>query len=839
MKKLLFLLLIVFIYVNVSAQESWSDYLDLGREQFNDEKINEAISSFEKAKILNPGLPTIWKELGDVYFWIGNYDEAIKNYDGAIPRYIDLGGIKPEVYNHRGESYRSKGEYKKAIEDFEKALELNENDADTWNYLGLAYLGKGDDDKANYDIAIEKFNKAIALNKYHAPAWNNRGFTYLEKGEYDKAISDYTQLISFNAKYDYAIVYSNRSRAYRMKKKYQKALADCEAALKIDSGYAPALNNRALAYFEMKQYDKAIASFKECLDASGKTININDISVYAWYLAAHVYEKYPNLKGVKKDSFWSRFASLALDGLDRGIKNAEDIRQNLGSQGAELMSQMIYLYYAGVDLATVMGSPEKVFFYSESLRSRGFLEQLGTEAAIRLPGISKEDYNKFTQLRATMKEQQDIMKTYNRAKPEDEANKRYALAMQQYKAAEEALAKLDKKLGDENQKYTALRNPKPVTLDQAKTYCGEDRAVLEYVLWDSSVYKPIKGHESWNTKGDPPAVNSYCLVITKDGLTAVPLTTGFNYHDSIQMLRDGFYAEFTAESSYEKPRNDLYNQLIKPVLPYLTNIKNITIVPDGELAMIPFDILRADNNSKDFGESYVSSLSPSLSVSILAQKEGSMSNSPILFFANDIYEGKKYPDGKQWGNLPGVNEEIKRLQELAKGQKKEFTSYFRENATKEKIRNTNLKKFPIIHFACHGYFNMEKPTESGLVLYQVSGEKVNENGYLTIPEVAGLDLNARMVVLSACETGLGKVKIGEGMVGLARAFMVAGAANVGVTLWEISDKAASPFMENLYKKVLEEGKIFREAYKEVKETFRSGAIGFKRPYYWAAFTMYE
>lgn len=876
MKKVVrFFAVLAALQAGLAAQENAMDYLQQGRKLYAAGDLNAAIENYEAAKRLEPGIRTIWKELGNVYLSRGSYDAAIENYNTAIQLNIEYNREEPEVYakrgeaynykgnydaviadysnsirldgknplwwNNRGEAYRGKGDYDKAVEDFTKAIDLNKEYAQAMNNLGLAYYGLGD-----YDKALENFNKVIAIDSRHAHAWNNRGAAKLEKGDYDGAIADYTQLIDFKANYDYAIVYGNRGRAYRMKKDYKKALADCDTALKIDRNYAPALNNRAHTWLEMGQYGKALADFKACLDAAGKSVNINDISVYAWYLAGQAYQKFQYLKGIKMHAFWSRFAGrVARDGIGRGVKNAEGIRRSMGAQGADLMDQMIYLYYAGVDFEAVFGKPENVLFYSESLRSRGFLEQVGAEAAVRLAGVTGEERSRFMQLRAIIDEQQAVINTYDRAKLEGEANDRYALAVRELKNAEKALAELDKKIGGRIPKYAELRSPKPATLSQAKAYCGNDRAVLEYVLWDPSAYKPVKGYESWALKGDPPAVNSYCLVITKNGLKAVPLEPDFDYNNAIHKLREGVLRKIPREGAYEMPRNDLYNQLIKPALPHLGNIKNITIVPDGDLAMIPFDILRADSDSKNLGETYVISLSPSVSVSLLAKKEGNMPNSPILFFANDIFTGRKAPNGSPWPDLEGVAGEIETLRQVADRQKKQYFSYFRGDATKENIKQLSakneLKKYPIIHFACHGYFNRENPDESGLVLYQVSGDPVSGNGYLTIPDVAALDLNAKMVILSACETGLGKAKVGEGMIGLARAFMVAGAGNVGVSLWEINDKATCAFMENLYTKVLGEGKLFRQSYKEVKVLFQTGAIDpdFVQPSLWAAFTMYE
>ena len=94
-----------------------------------------------------------------------------------------------------------------------------------------------------------------------------------------------------------------------------------------------------------------------------------------------------------------------------------------------------------------------------------------------------------------------------------------------------------------------------------------------------------------------------------------------------------------------------------------------------------------------------------------------------------------------------------------------------------------------------------------------------------------------MVCLSACQTGLGEIKKGEGIVGLSRAFMVAGSRNVGVTLWSVDDEATAEFMSQMYKKV-KGGMSYAEAYRKVKNEFRS-SDEYNHPYYWAAFVVYE
>jgi CHAT domain-containing protein len=162
-----------------------------------------------------------------------------------------------------------------------------------------------------------------------------------------------------------------------------------------------------------------------------------------------------------------------------------------------------------------------------------------------------------------------------------------------------------------------------------------------------------------------------------------------------------------------------------------------------------------------------------------------------------------------------------------------------EEQVKKLSDNGELARYPMLHFATHGYFREEDLERAGIVLSEVSGLLDNgEDGYLTIPEIAVLSLNAQMVLLSACETGLGVLKRGDGMVGMVRAFLLAGSEHVGVSLWEIDDKATLEFMTRLYTKVLNEGIPFKEAYYLVKNEFRYHDE-WDHPNYWSAFVLYE
>ena len=160
-----------------------------------------------------------------------------------------------------------------------------------------------------------------------------------------------------------------------------------------------------------------------------------------------------------------------------------------------------------------------------------------------------------------------------------------------------------------------------------------------------------------------------------------------------------------------------------------------------------------------------------------------------------------------------------------------------ESKIKQLSKDGILQKYKILHFATHGLVLPEIPELSALVLSQFKKEQNNEDGYLTMKEIAGLDINADFVNLSACETGLGKIYGGEGVVGLTQAFLIAGANVLSVSLWQVADESTMKFMFGLYKLVQERGLSYDMSMTEMKRRFiKEGK--YSDPFYWAPFVYY-
>ena len=157
-------------------------------------------------------------------------------------------------------------------------------------------------------------------------------------------------------------------------------------------------------------------------------------------------------------------------------------------------------------------------------------------------------------------------------------------------------------------------------------------------------------------------------------------------------------------------------------------------------------------------------------------------------------------------------------------------------ASRATVLSSDLGKYRYVHFATHGVLDTERPGLSSLVLSMVDAQGKPQDGFLRANEIYNLKLPAELVVLSACQTGLGKEIKGEGLVGLTQGFMYAGAARVVVSLWNVNDKATAELMTRFYEKMLKQGERPAAALRAAQvEMWKQKQ--WQSPYYWAAFTM--
>jgi CHAT domain-containing protein len=342
-----------------------------------------------------------------------------------------------------------------------------------------------------------------------------------------------------------------------------------------------------------------------------------------------------------------------------------------------------------------------------------------------------------------------------------------------------------------------------------------------------------------------------------------------------------------ARTEYSNATTKLSRMILGPAAQLLGG-KRLLIVSDGALQYIPFEALPAPD-----GEESLESVpliiehevvtSPSASVmAVLRRQFDKRTSAPkaVVILADPVFEksdprvknAKSGQDGKvqraakerqmtgsrsfasigtshlmrsatdvqlrgsgtQWPRLVFTRQEAAAILAVAPtGEGMEALDFQANRAT---ATSPALDQFRIIHFATHGLLNSEHPDLSGLVLSLVNEKGEPENGFLELQDIYNLSLTADLVVLSACETGLGKEVKGEGLVGLTRGFMYAGAGRVVASLWKVDDVATAEMMGRFYRGMLKEGlrpaAALRQAQMEMQKQKR-----WTDPYYWAAFTI--
>jgi tetratricopeptide (TPR) repeat protein len=861
-------------------------YLMRAMSYWDKKEFNRAIEDLTNAIGIDPDFADAYHVRGMVYSDKGEVDRAMEDMTKAVQ--LASSSYMSKV---RIEMYRQKGEFDRALDIVNLAIQVDTSDAHLYYIRGAIYYHKKE-----YGKAVEDYTKVIRLDpNLKREGYNDRGIVYDIMGEYDKAIEDFARSISLSGGpswyegYCRAMSHNNRGLAFMRKGDYEGAIADFAEAVRIDSSNFIAYNGMAVTYAKTGDFGKASENAKKSLKTAEAYSDLNAIFALSTSVAAELYKRAPYLSGDSLGSQSARYyAQTARDAVSLSVRRAEHVRSTQGARGSAVMAQALYLYYMGVDIEARFGDIAKAFEYSESLRSRGFLKQMGTEAALRLPDITAEERGNILGLRRQIERTQSELDAFreNPLKIQEESD-RYVTAGQNLSRLENELAAADAAIAirlskkDKNlaARYAELRNPKPKSLTEAREWCGADKAVLEFALWDNTIdYKPVKildlASIDVNKIVDArPTVNPYCIVITKDTAVAVPIDPNFDYAGAVGRIRSEIKLENNRYSNFiadmEEDRNALYNALIKPALPHIPkNIKNLTIVPDGALGILPFDILRENDKSKDLGETYRVTISPSLSVSMLRQEDAAR-KLPIMAFGGAWYSrhktlaererptevasaatgtrGAVLPDGKldldvDWNDLDNSGTEVENLRALVPSPN-DIKIVLGRDVSEANIKRLSaqgdLAKYPILHFAVHGHFAEGDAGQASIVLSEVSGLLgKDEDGYLTMPEIVQLNLDAQMVMLSACHTGMADTKRGDGMVGLTRAFMVTGVDNIGVSLWEIDDAATMEFMTRIYTKVLKTGLTFREAYYQTKNEYRRHKE-WSFPFYWAPFVIYE
>jgi CHAT domain-containing protein len=324
-------------------------------------------------------------------------------------------------------------------------------------------------------------------------------------------------------------------------------------------------------------------------------------------------------------------------------------------------------------------------------------------------------------------------------------------------------------------------------------------------------------------------------------------------------------------AAFSRASHALYKVALAPAASMIGN-RRLVIVADGALNFVPFEALVTTERGGDYSsldyliKTNKVSYAPSASVTAAVRDQKRAAGRNVLLVADPVFSANdprlqtgstasrlevtrglgldsavKDATGESQSGPPtlprlvGTRIEAEQIERLAKASGAQGDLWLDLGANEDDLKHRDIQGYRVLHVATHGVLDATRPQFSGLVLSLV-GNKSDDDGYLRTGEVFNLRLGAPLVMLSACETGLGKVKRGEGVVGLSQAFMYAGATTVGVTLWSVADKPTAELMTDFYQRLLGPNPSSSDAMRAAQLAMISGKK-YSAPYYWAPFVL--
>ena len=438
-------------------------------------------------------------------------------------------------------------------------------------------------------------------------------------------------------------------------------------------------------------------------------------------------------------------------------------------------------------------------------------------------------------------------------------------------------------------RYAALTAPQPLTLAEVQQKVLDDKtALLEYSLGEQNSYLwavtqggvalfklPARSSVDQQAQELRAALIPPKLQRRIVGIDVAEATRGITL--SSDPAAAGPATPFAAVS------NALYKTVVEPAAKLVAD-KRLLIVPDGALNYVPFEALVTSPGGTTYDSlPYLIKTnevvySPSASViGVIRQTSTKPTGKNMLLVADPVFNSAD-PRAKAAGGaatgaaqgsadtrglslssavtdvggatasaqaasssgpllarLTGTRVEAQQIAGLAKASGGTADVWLDLEANEAKVATADLKKYRVLHVATHGLLNAERPQFTGVVLSLV-GNKAGD-GFLRTDEIFNLKLGSPLVMLSACETGLGKEKRGEGVIGLTRAFMYAGAPTVGVSLWSVADKSTADLMTDFYKRLLAAPDASPTASMRAAQTAMIAGKKYAAPFYWAPFVL--
>lgn len=726
-----------------------------------------------------------------------------------------------------------------------EALEIYRQTNDQKNFAkvggNLALIAAG---FGNNQQAIKRLEEILPIfqkdNDLSNQAWvyHNLGSVYDDLGESGKAIGFLQNALKIRQEIDeksqQAVTLVNLGAIYKESRKPQEALKHLQQALEIfqqlgnEINQATCFNNLGGIYEDLKDYQKAAENYAKSLELNRKF--------------GHRINESANLKNLTVLSVKLGEIEKALEFQGKNLELIEDFRTKLSQQDLQVKffasRQNDYELYIDLLMKLHKSFPDKNYDAialqtSERMRARNLLESIGSTELRE--GITPDLLEKEKDLRRKINSLEDIRQRFINGNAKKE---QLAQVEEIIDGNLRNLYEIWAKMRESSPKYAGFTQAQPLKLSEIQqTILDEQSVLLEYAL----------GSE-----------RSYLFLVTKDKLKVIELPK----KAEIENLARNFYQNLKArtlkipnetqtqrqtrlqKSEFERQKNSvlLSKILLAPIAKEIEN-KRLLVVASEILQYIPFSALANPKNETQFliESNEVVNLPSASALATLRKSERKPTTKDIAIFADPIFSG----DDERIRNVSStLRNSFQRLefsrQEADKiisltSPEKRFVA-LDSAANLQTLRLQDLRQFRILHLATHGRLNDQFPELSGIVLSLIDEKGNSRDGILYLSEIYNLRLNAKLVVLSACETALGKEIQGEGLVGLTHGFMYAGAESVLASLWQVDDYATSELMQRFYQGLLKEGLTPAKALQKAQISMIKEK-GLNNPFYWSAFTL--
>lgn len=818
------------------------------------EQVTELASSVDELREIRKLLISTYNNMGISYRKIGELEKARNNYELSLELILELHGKDhvevARTYNNIGAVYYVRGDIGQAAEYFRMSAEKFQNlygpnhldVAGALNNLASCYFQLSDFEKSARYLERAQRIKESTLGPDHleiAVGYSNLAAIHILNDDLELAEKYYAKSIEVREnifgsihpdlilpKILFGDFYAQQLNDFeRARVHYRSALAITTERLGDSHPDVPdILLQIAKTYIGDENFWEA----QKYLDRTMKKLYghysfENDIdlkkAISQPIKLTEALKQISRLHKEKENQFNRQNYLRALQPLEWAMELIDEIQKSFKNDASKLrlVDQNYTIYTSAIEISAALYEhtenpvfKEKIFEFIEKSRARLALELIRNVDARSFAGVPQEIIEEESALNSEITGlQQNLFQEQQKGSVQDSV--RVSSLSQLIFQKKRELDNFVESLEESYPSYYILKHDMAVAdLEAAKRELKEDETLLSYVL----------GPEK-----------AFAMVITSSDSELVGLGSSEMVEIDVEYLRDSVLRGDV--ESYKEAASDLYLKLMEPLTDYISGDK-ILIMADQGLHYLPFEMLlteRPDHSQfhkmpfllREFTTSYI----PSTTLFRVMNKRKPASPRNLLAIApfieeeqtetgsgieREMYQGDTSPLLLTKYETTRISEIfLKRItwSEYLNPQRTEVLTG--ADATLNRFSELNLTDYSFIHFATHAYINEDDPAYSGILLHPGP----DNPGVAYVGDIYNMQLSADLVVLGACETGLGSIHRGEGLIGFTRAFIYAGASNLVVSMWRVSDQPTAFLMIDFYD-FIRQGYDYSEAMRKAK-----------------------